>query len=186
MTIPVGLEARRPLPHHTCDPCELAQSVARGEGDAGVLHPLAGKPCSPSFATRHSAPAHRSVSPAVQQHAAVLCAQGHPGGRPVPGEDPHRCGRNEGERHPTHCQASSQGWDRVWGTAGWSVLSSQSKNPNLADPGPTWRWQRLGSELSHVGAHRPGRLFGAVPTPAWPLSAFPINHPSALTTFIRA
>lgn len=33
----------------------------------------------------------------VQQHAAVLRAQGHPGGRRVPGPPPHGCGGHEGQ-----------------------------------------------------------------------------------------
>lgn len=52
------------------------------------------------------------MSPAVQQHAALLCAQGHPGGRPLPGQDPHRCGGHEGKR------ASPPGSDQGWGAAG--------------------------------------------------------------------
>ena len=62
------------------------------------------------------------VSPAVQQHAAVLYAQGHPGGRPIPGQDPYRRGQHEGKRHPNHLRALPQGWDRVWGVAGGTNL----------------------------------------------------------------
>lgn len=56
------------------------------------------------------------------------------------------------------------------------MLGSQSRNPNLAGPGPMWRWKSLRLEFSHMGPHRPGPLFGAMPTPARPLSAFLINY----------
>lgn len=112
----------------------------------GVLSPLRSHarpiPCPPSpvpthpsahcVAMPHPCPSSRPLPgvciPAVQQHAALLCAQGHPGGCPLPGEDPDRRGRNEGEQSSAY--RLPQGGAGM-GLAGVVNPGSQCRNPGL-------------------------------------------------------